>query len=601
MAGDLDNVVEHALAPSPRDRYSSIEQLAADIGRYLAGRPVVAAHPPPLSHRARKFVRRNLLAVALGSAAAVGLAAAGAVLILESHHVRLERDAARRQQRRAEEVTRFLVEAFDLADPHHARGRSVTAREVLERGASRITGSLGGDPALQSALMDAIGRVYTNLGLYDDARPLLEGALSRRRAQGEDSPEVAETMTHLGLLWHVLGDESAAEGAFRRALEIRRGALGEDHALTAESMAYLGYALRERGDLEAAEPLIRQALLLQRRLLGDDHMEVAVTRAELAFLLRGKGAFAEAEALCREAIASHRRNGRQDSPEAATALSILAWIVDDRGDAAAAAVLYRETLAVRRRVFGEQHPEVASTLNSLAGVLRAAGDYAGAEEAAHDGLEMNRRLLPAGHPELGASLTNLAAVLRDEGKAAAAEPLFREALAIVRRAHPDDPDVGTILTNLGTVQLDLGRYGPAESALREALALRRRRLGPRHPDVGNTLTQLAVLKRATRHPREALALATEAVEIQSAALPEGHWRTAVARSVLGDCLVSLGRLDEAQPLLRGSADLLAAKLGAHSSAARRAAERVARYEDARLAQQANTPWTKPGRGFRPGQ
>ena len=135
----------------------------------------------------------------------------------------------------AEQVTRFLVEAFDLADPHHARGEKVTAREILDRSAERVARSMAGEPALQSALMDTIGRVYANLGVHRPARALLEDALAlRRRVHGEASPEVAETLTHLGLLHHDEGDDRAAEQAFRRALEIRRAAREPDHERVAE-------------------------------------------------------------------------------------------------------------------------------------------------------------------------------------------------------------------------------------------------------------------------------------------------------------------------------------------------------------------------------
>ena len=58
LAGDLDNIVLKALRKEASERYSSVEQLAADISRYLAEQPVMA-RPATMRYRAGKFMRRH--------------------------------------------------------------------------------------------------------------------------------------------------------------------------------------------------------------------------------------------------------------------------------------------------------------------------------------------------------------------------------------------------------------------------------------------------------------------------------------------------------------------------------------------------------------
>lgn len=48
LEGNLDNIILKALSKDPQRRYASASELAADIGRHLAGEPVVASLPPPL-------------------------------------------------------------------------------------------------------------------------------------------------------------------------------------------------------------------------------------------------------------------------------------------------------------------------------------------------------------------------------------------------------------------------------------------------------------------------------------------------------------------------------------------------------------------------
>jgi serine/threonine protein kinase len=53
-----EEIVLMAIRKDPRRRYGSVEQLSADIGRHLEGRPV-AAQRDTFRYRATKFVRRN--------------------------------------------------------------------------------------------------------------------------------------------------------------------------------------------------------------------------------------------------------------------------------------------------------------------------------------------------------------------------------------------------------------------------------------------------------------------------------------------------------------------------------------------------------------
>jgi len=80
LAGDLDNIVRKAIEKETVRRYGSVEDLAADIERYLQGRPVQARRASVL-YRARKFVGRHRALVTAGLAAGTVAAVAGALLV----------------------------------------------------------------------------------------------------------------------------------------------------------------------------------------------------------------------------------------------------------------------------------------------------------------------------------------------------------------------------------------------------------------------------------------------------------------------------------------------------------------------------------------
>ena len=68
LQGDLDTIVATALKKAPVERYASVTALAEDLRRSLVHQPI-AAHGDALTYRLAKFVRRNRVAVALGSLA----------------------------------------------------------------------------------------------------------------------------------------------------------------------------------------------------------------------------------------------------------------------------------------------------------------------------------------------------------------------------------------------------------------------------------------------------------------------------------------------------------------------------------------------------
>ena len=171
LAGDLDTICLKALRKEPERRYSSADQLEADLRRYVEGLPVLARRDT-LGYRAGKFVRRHRSGVT--AAAAVVLLVA-AIVSAYTARLREQRDRAHEARDASDAVTEFLSGMLRAPDPSE-RGRDVTVLAVLDSASRKIGTEFATRPVIAARLEIAVGRAYHGLGRYDAARDHLERA-----------------------------------------------------------------------------------------------------------------------------------------------------------------------------------------------------------------------------------------------------------------------------------------------------------------------------------------------------------------------------------------------------------------------------------------
>ena len=523
LEGDLDNILMMALRKEPSRRYASADELAADIRRYEAGQPVIARRDT-WRYRTGKFLRRHAVAVSIAAAFVVLLAAFAATMTIQAHRIAQERSIAEQERRRSDEVARFLIHLFEVADPREARGEQITAREILARGAERIDRELANQPHAQASLMETIGRVYLSLGLTDEARPQIEGSLA-----------------------------------------LRRRLYAGDHPATASSLSALGKLELAEGRLEIARDLLQQSLDMNERLFGREHLAVAASLQHLGEVLKVMGEIDEAEAALRESLRLFSELEGPQSSQVASVMNELAQIMERRGDMAGAEDFYRRALQIDRRVLGDRHPQVAHNLHNLAVVLQAQGDLSGARPLFEESLALLRDVLGEEHPDTLDALGNYGRFLQATGELQRAEEVLRNALATGRKVRGENhPYVGYDHVNLAYLLQAKGDHAGAQREFREALKIYEATLPADHVYIASALTGLALTLIDLGRPEQARETVERALQIWRASLPAEHVQILKAEAVLGRALAVLGRREEAESLLAASHDKLRAALGSSS-------------------------------------
>jgi len=474
LAGDLDTIVLTALQSEPSRRYASVDQLAADLRRYLDGMPVLARRDS-FGYRASKFVGRNKILV--GATLVLFLALAGgftASTILYFQAARAQAAETRERElaeRRFAEVrnlaTKFIFDVHQAIEPLQG---SLPARQLIVKTATeyleRLASERRDDPALQLQLAQSwvrIGEIQSSrgrasFGNLEAALASYEKALASVRALVVAEPSVG----NYGLLF-VRTETRIVEvlTALKRLPDARRlceEALAIDERLAEfhpESLAFesekvhahcrLAEILQLVGDSEAALEHYRVATAVSETLThswpGDDLLQEA-----LAGSLQRQGDVLDATRRLDDALAAERR-----------ALSIF------------------ERLASRYSDRADLRREVAVCWNQLARIQNhlECDDDACVESRASlalfEDLARGDEANSAAMADLASALGQHGALVLASGRASESIPYLEQSLERIGELVVRDPSNMEVRCNLGMADGYLGEALVASGRAAEGL------------------------------------------------------------------------------------------------------------------------------------
>lgn len=405
LEGDLDTIVLKALRKEPERRYESVQSLIEDIQRFLQGRPV-SARPDTAAYRMRKFVSRNRVPVAASVVVLALLVVYAATVTVQAREIARERD-------KAQAVTRFLTELFERGDPLVEQG-PLDVHELVARGADRVHREMQEQPLVRAELSRVLGRVFTDLGEYDRARPLLEEALALHERQlGSASLEAARSAQALGYMLFRRGDHGRSDSLYVRAVSVLRNELDPDDARLISALNEQSLVLGEMGRVREAETVYRDVLERMRHT-GDP--DTAVVLHNLAVSLQEQGRIEESLPVHRVAVDARRAQSGDWTPGTATAEALRAHALHLAGHHAQADSLHRLALEKREELLPQGHPHIASSQVRYAWLLVDMGRFDEAEVLATRGRDNLRAILKEGHWQVAAAEGILGLAYMGEGR-----------------------------------------------------------------------------------------------------------------------------------------------------------------------------------------
>ncbi len=528
ISRDLEAIILKTLNKEPEQRYSSVELMRDDIERYLNGLPVNARHST-FVYRSLKFIQRNRIALTVTFLLVLGIFS---LLTYHNNQLAKERDIAHQEAEKAEQISSFFVNLFEMADPEINQGEAPTAAEMLDQGIARIDG-LSGQPELQIELLQTAGNIYLTIMELERAEQILT-----------------------------------------RSYELARNTFDNENEVILHHLALFGTLQRLQGNFEEARSYNLRALDIQKNIFDESHPDIACIYSNLGLIEREQNNYTEAEEYYSKAISQHNYF-EEDHHCFATVYNNMGTLKRHIGEYESSEAYYLKALEMRRNVLDYNHPHTANTLNNLSILKQNTGQYDSALQFLHEALQINKTILGNNHPAVAANLNSLGNLYwyRDDHEQASIH--ISDALDILKTHYDhNNTDIAISKLNLGLNLLELNQLDEAERLIKESVSIFRNQLGDRHLHYAHALYNLAsVLQKKDDH-NQAFSALEKCLDIRKEKLPHGHWHIALAKSSIGYSLSELGENHEAEYYLEQGYEVLSNKRGDDDTFTQTARERL---------------------------
>jgi len=510
--------------------------------------------------RQRDLQRRRRRWAAATAMGLIGMACASAL----AAYAWIERNAAVHAETRAiteattsRATVEFLTTIFDAPTPEASLGRPITARELLDAGAQRLTSALATAPEVRARLSERMGRAYRQIGEYDRAAPLLTSAVAQYAAlPNATHADKAETLTDLALLDDATDHRDKALEELRTAMALEAQVPSEQRSAM-PSLVY-GDIKTKAADFAAAKAALDSATIIiaNRRQTEDRENYLLLRHYSRLYFEQGK--FAEAEQFGLQALATQERVLGPSDSSAVLTLHNLQMVYVELGDLSKAEDYGKRAVALAEKIFGQNHPMYTNAVESQADVLGSMGKSAEAEKLMRSILEIRLRTLGPEHTSTGYAYYNLGNAIADQGRLTEALPLIRRSQEIweVSEGH-DHPDVGWALDLQAWLLTNLNRSEEALPLAKRSLAISEQAYGPIHPNVARALSRLGEAYIAQRNYSSAVTVLERALRINESSYGESNEKVAACLETYAKALTGAGRSTDAQAARARATKILA--------------------------------------------
>ncbi|WP_138429525.1 serine/threonine-protein kinase [Fodinibius saliphilus] len=524
LRGDLDAIVLKAIRKEADQRYRVANDFLSDLENYRKGLPVTARQNS-VQYRSKKFFQRHKQ----------GLATVVGVILLiigfasfYTWRIAKERDQARFEAERAEQVKNFMLQMFNTGNPDMKSyaGNNATVNDLLLAGFHRTERELNDQPKIYIEMLSAIGDALSNVDAFETAKEALTKALNRSITHyGEKSLQTANIHSHLSSYYHEVHKYNLAEKHIRKAIDIKIQLYGDNSPELAEPFAIYASNQFLQSQYQKAENLFLKSDSLKKRYHKTDNISYHVTLANLGETQLFLGEYGLAEKHFKKALSYFKNYYEHSHPEIARTKYRMGLLYHRTSKHKKAESYLLEALEEFIKLYGPNSSELSASYGLLARNYRVLSEWEQAEKYALKDIDLTKSIYGDSSVIYAKSVNNFAIIQKAQGNLQQAKNNYEKSLAIYRsKMDSTNPDLAIPMYNLGDVLMDLGKYSKAQKLLKQVITIDKLRLGEKHPEVGLDLNKLgSILMKAKKYAKSD-SIFTKAKPIYENHFPQDHYR-----------------------------------------------------------------------------
>lgn len=524
LKGDLNAIIAKALHKDPERRYESAEILKTDIERHINGLPVLARPDSP-GYRIQTFMRRHRSKVLSTTAVLLAFIVFAVFYVVQ---VTEQRNIARMEAEKAKRVKDFTTQLFQANDPLYPTNvdNRITLLDVLDTGLKQIETELADEPELYIEMHLIMGESFLNMGEYERAKEVLEKGLNAAiETFGSKHTTVAAFLSLQGALEGELRNYNSALTYLNQVYEIRLGTDGENSVEIAKTLTHIARVYALKGDYERSLKYYRQCLNMLESLGQQSKLPYSSTLTSMAGIQSRLGFSEEAENNYLEGIDLLSQIYRGDHIRISNAYQGLSNHYSRTADFENALFYGEKALDIEKELLPEGHPDLVKAYNSLGLIYLRLGRYGDAEKYHIEAIRLLEEREETTGFDYAIYLNNLALTKSSMGQLDSAATIHNQVLALKQKLLPADHSSITItLYNLGDLHHKLGDLKKAKTLFEQVVTRDKKSLGETHSEMAVNLTKLAAVQRDLQEFADAEQTFQQAEAIYSASYDPYHFR-----------------------------------------------------------------------------
>lgn len=490
---ELVLIIEQCLRVSPNERYGDANSLRNDLQAFLDGYPVAAAGQSA-GYRLRKFVGRNVPAVAIAIVAVLAIVGGSSWYTWQLSQARdLAEQRADTSSRLLQTMSQLVADTFSgLMDSNAERdvGDESYIESVLGETVALIDTELATEPEARAELLKVQGTIEMTLGNYDSSAAALDRAYSLVDPGASPELAIGILMDRLEVASRSMDFETARASLDEASSLVSKNEFGDD--VMSHYWHQLGQASQAEGNYElAVEEFDKATQLLQLQTPVNTRL-LASTYEEVAFTYTSWGRYPEAIVAAEEALGILGRTESSMSHRLINPLRFAGYGYLNTENTEKARAYYERALSIARANFGDVHPDVGAVQDSLGALAYKERRFEDAAAHFEEMIRIVTLLHGADSGNLIVPKVNSAVIYTDLGQFEKAGRYLGEILAATANGDPEHQQFRFVaVNNEARRRYALGDFERAAQLYEEKIAIASSLLGEDHWESVNGEAELA--------------------------------------------------------------------------------------------------------------